>query len=81
MRLTRSLVTFVFAVVVLCNSAFADTINFGGLGGDLGSNSHTFTSGSSSLSVMGYTNTDLYSKNSSGDENGLGLANGGSDSQ
>lgn len=44
MRLTRSLVTFVFAVVVLCGGAFADTINFGGLGGDLGSNSHTFTS-------------------------------------
>ena len=79
MRLSRSVITFVFAVVVLCGAAFADTINFGSLGGDLGSNTHTFTSGSSSLTVTGYTNTDLYSKNATGDENGLGLANGGSD--
>ncbi len=79
MRLSRLLMAFVFAVVVLCGAAFADTINFGGLGGDLGSNTHTFTGGSSSLVVTAYFSTDLYSKNGGGDETGLGLVNGGSD--
>ena len=79
MRFTRSLAMLSFAIIVFCGATFADTINFGGPGGDLGSNTHTFTSGSSSITVTDYTKTDLYSKNATGDENGLGLANGGSD--
>lgn len=82
MHLSRSLMTLVFATVVLCGAAFADsTFNFGANGnGDIGQ-SDTFTAGGDSITLWGFTgnasnpNTDLWYKTGGGDETGLGLLN------
>ncbi|MGH9513251.1 MAG: hypothetical protein ACRD2U_14050 [Terriglobales bacterium] len=87
MRLSRSLAIVAFAVIVFGGAAFADSFNFAANGtGDLsGSFAQTFTVGSSSITLEGFTAdgtanaTDLWYKNGSGDENGLGLTVGGSD--
>ena len=64
--------------------AFGDTINFSSPTGDLGT-SHTYTLGSTSVTAYGFNGTtigsatDLYGKNGGGTENGLGIANTGSE--
>lgn len=73
-------ITYLFAVAALSSSAAATAItwnfsNYGG--GDLGSNTKTFTTGGQSITAYGYKPSgavDLYYKISSASETGLGLA-------
>jgi hypothetical protein len=80
MTLKKALI--VLAAVAMASGANAATImyDFGTPSGDLG-HSHTYTDIPSGLSIIatGYDNlghlTDLWGKNGTGDENGLGMAN------
>jgi len=81
---TRFLGVVGLALLLSC-SAFASsvtTLNFGQHGNGAITNTATFTAGSCSLTAYGFRNgnrtDDLFFKNESGDENGLGLFHGGS---
>jgi hypothetical protein len=88
MRLSRSLAILAVGLFTLCSIGFADTFTFGtdpsGVA-DPPETSETFTAGATTLTAYGFNDnglsnaSELFFKNGSGDENGLGLANGGSD--
>jgi PEP-CTERM motif len=90
MRLSRSLAILAVGLFTLCSIGFADTFTFGTDPGGADPSpdtelQETFTAGATTLIAYGFSDnglgnaTALFFKNGSGDENGLGLANGGSD--
>ncbi len=82
MRIPRFLALLSLATLVLCAASFADIpYNLASKGvGDLGVTTWTFSDGSNSITLWGFTGvgsgtTDLWYKNDGGDETGMGLAN------
>ena len=79
----RKMLLGLVALMTATAGQAAIQIGFNSPSGDLGSNTHTYTNGSLSVTATGYSNynfgtntgtaTDLYGKNSGGDESGVGL--------